>query len=306
MEITTKELSPERQALYDEIRIFIKERTAIPEKIDTIYQYTSIDALFNGIIVKEPKKEGEEISLWASNYLYMNDPSEIAAGQEYVNEILKEYFIEDFNSNESTHGLEDNQDYYISSFSTNMDSLPMWSMYGKNGSGIALGFDRTIIEKTNPNLYRCTYLDQDLKDKMKSFCEKVKGEKITQEALDIVIIIALFVMLLNKNKKQNEEILDAFMPFLLFMIYAKAPAYKYEDEVRLLIHSDENSEIKYRTQNNLIIPYIENYFPKEALKTVIVGPTNDMKRTVKSIDRYLKSKGFNDIQIIPSDVPYRG
>lgn len=305
MEIIEREMSPEEQAFNKEVQAFIKECTVIPDGTDIIYQYTNIDALFNGIIVKEQKKEGAEICLWASNYLYMNDPSEIATGQEYINKILKEYFVEDDGDKDIQDKMDD-LDYYITSFSMASDSLPMWGMYGKNGSGIALGFDRAIIEKTNPSLYRCTYLDQDLKDKVKSFCEKVKGEKITQKALSVVLIIALFAMLLNKDKKQNEEFLNAFMPFLLFMIYAKAPAYKYEDEVRLLIHPDKDSVIKFRTQNNLIVPYIENHFPKEALKIVLVGPTNDMKRTVKSIDRYLKHKGFNDVQIIESEVPYRG
>lgn len=305
MEIIEREMSPEEQAFNKEVQAFIKECTIIPDGTDIIYQYTNIDALFNGIIVKEPQKEGVEICLWASNYLYMNDPSEIATGQEYVNKILKEYFVEDDGDKDIQDKMDD-LDYYITSFSMTSDSLPMWGMYGKNGAGIALGFDRAIIENANPSLYRCSYLDNRIKNKITEFCEKMKGEKISQEAFGLVFIIALFALLLNKNKKQREKMIDSFLPFLLFMIYAKDPAYKYEDEARLLIHSDQNSEIKYRAQNNLIIPYIEIFFPKEALKTVLVGPTNDMKRTMKSIDRYLKSKGFNDVQIIESKVPYRG
>ncbi|MEG0899751.1 MAG: DUF2971 domain-containing protein [Oscillospiraceae bacterium] len=305
MEITESEISPEQQALYEEVGSFIKECTTIPKKAKTIYQYTNIEALFNGIIAKETKNVGSEICLWASNYLYMNDPSEIATGQKYVDKILKEYFIED-DDDKDIQDKTDDVDYYITSFSMTGDSLPMWSMYGKNGAGIALGFDRAIIEKVNPSLYRCSYLDDKLKNKITKFCEKMKGEKISQEVFGFVFIIAFFALLLNDDKKQREKMIDSFLPFLLFMTYAKDPAYKYEDEVRLLIHSDENSEIKYRAQNNLIIPYIDNYFPKEALTTVVVGPTNDMKRTVKSIDRYLKSKGFNNLQIIESKVPYRG
>lgn len=306
MKIIERKISPEQQALNDEIKSFIEECTAIPKEANIIYQYTNIEALFNGIIVKEPKKEGEEICLWASNYLYMNDTSEIVAGQEYVNKILREYFVEDEENDKKAQDKENDMDYCITSFSMTSDSLPMWGMYGKNGAGIALGFDRAIIEKSSPTLYRCSYLDGKLKDKVSEFCEKVKGEKISQKTLDLAFILALIALLLNEDKKQNKEMIDLFIPFLLFMIYAKDPAYKYEDEVRLLIHSEQDSEIKYRVQNNLIIPYIENYFPKEALNTVWVGPTNDMKRTVKSIDRYLKSKGFNDVKIIESKVPYRG
>lgn len=305
MGIEKQEITSEKQALNNEIKSFLKECTSIPKEVETIYQYTNIDALFNGIIIKEPNKEGAEICLWASNYLYMNDPNEITTGQRYVDEILAKYLIKD-SSYKEMYDNADGVDYYITSFSMISDTLPMWSVYGKNGTGIALGFDRTIIEKTNLSLYRCPYLDDELKAKIIEFCEKMKGEKIPKKVLDFTIIFVLIALLLNKDKKQSEEVMDYFLPFLLFMIYAKDPAYKYEDEVRLLVHSDENSEIKYRAQNNLIIPYIENYFPKEALKTVWIGPTNDMKRTVKSIDRYLKHKGFNNVQIIESEVPYRG
>lgn len=304
MEIIERKISPEEQAFNKEVQTFIKECTVIPDGTDIIYQYTNIDALFNGIIVKEPKNKGAEICLWASNYLYMNDPSEIATGQEYVNKILKKYFVEGDGGKEIQDKTDD-VDYYITSFSMTSDSLPMWGMYGKNGAGIALGFDRAIIEKVNPSLYRCSYLDDKLKNKITEFCEKMKGEKISQEAFSLVFIIALFALLLNDDKKQREKMIDSFLPFLLFMTYAKDPAYKYEDEVRLLIHSDENSEIKYRAQNNLIIPYIENFFPKEALKTVWIGPTNDMKRTIKSLRAYLDYKGFTNVDIIPSKVPYR-
>lgn len=306
MKIIKREISPEKQALNDEIKSFIGECTAIPKAANIIYQYTNIEALFNGIIVKEPKRKGEEICLWASNYLYMNDTSEIAAGQEYVNKILNEYFIEDEGSDKKVQDKEDDMDYYITSFSISRDSLPMWGMYGKNGAGIALGFDRAIIEKSNPALYRCSYLDDQLKGKVNEFCEKVKAKKISKEAFDFTLFFVLVALLINKDKNQSEEVINTFLPFQLFMSYAKDPAYKYEDEVRLLIHSDKDSEIKYRVQNSLIVPYIENFFPKEALKTVLVGPTNDMRRTVKSIDRYLKSKGFNDVEIIESKVPYRG
>ena len=303
MEKTTREISPEEQALNDEIKLFMRECTTIPREIDVIYQYTNIDALFNGIIVKEPK-EGEEICLWASNYMYMNDPNEIATGQQYIDKILDEYFVDNNNEAKEVQGLDD-IDYYITSFSKSQDSLPMWGMYGKNGAGIALGFDRAIIEKNNMALYKCAYLDEELKSKVKGFCEKVKGDKISKESLGPIILLALLAFSLNNDKKQTDDIINNLLPFLLFMIYAKDPAYKYEDEIRLLIHPDANTEIKYRAQSNLIIPYVENLFPKEALKEVWIGPTADMKRTIKSVKTYLDHKGFKDVKIIPSNVPYR-
>jgi hypothetical protein len=296
---------------YEKILSFIKEKITIPDKTKIIYQYTNIEALFNGIIVKDPQKINEEICLWASHYMYLNDPTEIETGQKYFEEILSQYFIEEDNNDAKNDSICD-AEYFITSFSTTMDSLPMWSMYGKNGAGIALGFDRDLIHKGSNEvfLYKCVYLDKDVKDKIASFCERYKRKKMTIEALKLTIIIVFLAALFGKNEKHIAEQLDdsGIMSFLLFMMFAKNPAYEYENEIRLLIQPDKDSKIsknKYRCQNNLIIPYIENFFPKKALKEVWIGPTNDRERTKKSLKAYLDYMGFSDVEIKQSEVPYR-
>ena len=290
---------------------FIKEKTEIPDEIKTIYQYTNIEALFNGIIVKEPKKKDDEICLWASHYMYLNDPTEIEIGQKCFEENLG-HCIEGNNNNAKNDTINDSE-YFITSFSTTIDSLPMWSMYGRNGSGIALGFDKDILRKEGNEvfLYKCVYLDKDVKDNIASFCENYKGEKLTKEdskILGIFVIIVLLVALYleTKTEKPFKELLDDsdIMYLFLFMMFAKDPAYNYENEIRLLLQPDKD-KIKYRCQNNLIIPYIENFFPKKALKEIWIGPTNDMERTEKSLRLYLDNKGFSDVKIYRSKVPYR-
>jgi len=288
---------------YEKILSSIKESTVISDETKIIYQYTNIEALFNGIIVKEPKKTNEEICLWASHYMYLNDPTEIATVQEYVNEILHKYFIEK-NTDEIIIDFISHMEYFITSFSTTIDSLPMWSMYGKNGSGIALGFDKNIIHRGSNNepLCRCVYLDKEVRNKIESFCKSYKEKKITKESFDIMLGIGFFAFLVTLFKGYEES--DDIISFLQFIIGMKAPAYKYEKEIRLLIQPDKSS-IKHRCQNNLIIPYIENFFPKKALKEVWIGPTNDMERTEKSLRLYLDSKGFFDVEIYRSTAPYR-
>ena len=273
--------------------------------IEIIYQYTNIEALFNGIIIKEPKTINEEICLWASDCLYVNDSNEIITGDKFLNERL-EQFIEKKNDKDRS-SLIDNLDYFITSFSRTKDSLPMWGMYGKNGSGIALGFDINIIkEKYNGLLHRCVYMDDDIKSKIISLCKKIQGEKISEESFAITIGIVFFALLLKNDTESLDKILEEIIPVIIFRACAKDNAYNYENEIRLLRQLDEKSVLRFRHQNNLIVPYIENYFPKESLKEIWVGPTNDMKRTIKSLRTYLDHKGFTDVIIIPSEVPYRG
>lgn len=109
----------------------------------------------------------------------------------------------------------------------------------------------------------------------------------------------------------DKNTLDSFWqyiePIVKFTFSLKNTAYSYEEEVRLLYTSsdEDKDKIKHRFKNNLIVPYIEQYFPKESLIEIIVGPNNDMERTIYSLEKYLKHIGFEHVKVTPSKVPYR-
>lgn len=91
--------------------------------------------------------------------------------------------------------------------------------------------------------------------------------------------------------------------YILLWVLGKNPAYEYEQEVRWFFPANEI--IKYRLKNNLIVPYVEQYLPKSALKEIWIGPNNDMNRAIQSLRMYLDHMGFNDVEIKQSKVPYR-
>lgn len=122
-----------------------------------LYHYTSVDALFGGIIVKNNPEPGKEICLWATNCHYMNDPEELSIGIQLANKVLDFSFDE---SNENAKWLKDKT--YITSFSSAVDCLPMWGMYGQKGHGLALGFDTDIIKASFSDLLlKCIYVNQE-------------------------------------------------------------------------------------------------------------------------------------------------
>lgn len=127
-----------------------------------VYHYTSIDALFGGIIVKDKPQPGKEICLWATNCRYMNDPEELNTGIRLAHEVL------DIPSNDSVQTIREQakKSIHIISFSSAIDSLPMWGMYGKNGYGLALGFDTAVL-KTTSGLLKCVYANNFNKEKLK-------------------------------------------------------------------------------------------------------------------------------------------
>ena len=276
----------------------------IPEEVTTIYHYTTIEALTNGIIVNNAIKD-KEICLWASNCEYMNDPDEVKTGYQFLNKIIGSYLDNKENLpyvSEYDYTIKDK--IFITSFSTQNDSLPMWKMYGKDGKGIALGIDKEIITKVyKPLIYKCIYNS----DKhIREISQILKPKKITRD---------LNIYDSEELKKGLEKILETAISGIIGVIndivttlaysifLVKNKDYSYEDEIRLYTIAEEN--IAFRCKNDLIIPYINVFLPKEALKEIWIGPTNDLNRTNKSLRTFLDAKGFNNVKIFKSNIHYR-
>lgn len=259
-----------------------------------LYHYTSIEALFGGIIVRQPQTD-KEICLWMSNCQYMNDPEELNTGIRFASDILK--MSPDILEKHASEYQQIKDSLYITSFSAASDCLPMWAMYGKNGNGIALGFNKEIIEATLPNLYKCLYVTESNKARLQSEISALIEDADPKDIENLPdsagkIFIQMFANIVNSL---------AF--YIVSCFNSKNPAYIYEQEVRSVLLTEEPA--KYRINNNLIIPYIEQYFPKSALKEIWIGPTNDMNRATYSLRKYLDHMGFNEVEIKQSQVPYR-
>ena len=253
-----------------------------------IYHYTSIDALFSGILVRDNPQPNKEICLWATNCLYMNDPAELDSGMQLAHE------VSDIPSNKSIQTIKEKakNDTYLISFSSAIDCLPMWNMYGKNGHGLALGFDTTVLEKEY-KLFKCVYATEINKKLIKNEITKIKCPQYWWKQAKIENILS--------NTFESADFM--FWIYLTLWISGKNPAYKYEKEIRWLFMAKEG--IKYRLKDNFIVPYVEQYIPKSALKEIWIGPTNDMDRSTRSLRTYLDHMGFNDVVIKQSKVPYR-
>ncbi|MEI3583590.1 MAG: DUF2971 domain-containing protein [Alistipes shahii] len=259
-----------------------------------LYHYTSIEALFGGIIVRQPQTD-KEICLWMSNCQYMNDPEELNTGIRFASDILN--ISPDILEKHASEYQQIKDNLYITSFSAASDCLPMWAMYGKNGNGIALGFNKEIIEATVPSLYKCVYVTESNKARLQSEISALIENADPKDIENLPdsagkIFIQMFANIVNSL---------AF--YIVSCFYCKNPAYIYEQEIRSVLLTEKSA--KYRINNNLIIPYIEQYFPKSALKEIWIGPTNDMNRATYSLRKYLDHMGFNEVEIKQSQVPYR-
>ena len=283
-----------------------------------IYHYTNTSALLG--MLNDCDKDGNCIKMWATHSQFLNDPTEYEygkiVGQKLLEEVEQKLNIAEADRLSFTMYDESMKQYFVQcergiscyadslymatpfviSFSKNRDLLPMWTSYGKNGSGIAIGFNRESLEKHNNHFtVKDCYYDYDgsdytpLKNKIKYWYEMMlQNINGASEGYTRVCQIEL-IMTINAH----------------VAAYIKHESYKYEQEVRCKVI--KSSEIKFRESNGLIIPYTELRIPIDTIEEIIIGPTQDAERMKLAIEMLLKTNGiYRDIKIKESKIPYRG
>lgn len=250
-----------------------------------LYHNSTIEALFAGILVKDPESEDKAISLFATDHRYLNDDNEIKHGCTLLRAKVKNLFGLDFcNDNEI---FADNSSAFVISFSKEKDCLPMWSTYGNKGDGIAFGFDAVLLKQSLNRIVPCLYSDKDINKFLYMALENLKdynNERITKEEI-------------TERAYRLGYLTSSMIPQL------KNSYYAYENEIRYVNYSV--TDIKYRYRNNIIIPFVIKYLPRKTLKSIIIGPNLDFETSKQSIQEYINSLGFVDVEIIPSKAPYR-
>lgn len=264
------------------------------EDANPIYHYTSFDA-FKSIITNH--------KLRFTNRLFLNDYTE---GKyilslcidnadkifEYDND-LKKYFLEKC----KTH-LDDMEtdtfQFYQCSFTVDGDNLPMWNYYSGN-SGINIVFDRDVITKHyfqkvgyQTNIFNCGSVIYD-----------------KEKQLDIVkkIVLDFSVKFPSAN---SCELAEYIVRKLLYAgIFFKSKSYEIEKEYRITFElfsedgrfdafqtRDTNYEIEVMYSHGSIVPYVDVYFERSALKGITV-PALVTKKEQTALKLFLNARGYN-------------
>lgn len=272
-----------------------------PVEVPYVYHYTSLDALFNGMLLEQPVN-GMQICLWASSVLCVNDTQEVRIAFDFVRDHIVK--IEDANDDVSMM-TEMLADYYVTSFSLLRDSLLMWHRYAKNATGISICFDVNVLRQSaKDSLIKCVYLKQEVLDKIRSYMKDSKPVSCTFGQFALVC----FVLLVGLSKsKDRDKVVGRISAFLDFLMSLKNRDYVDENEVRLfVVEQNTNAKSRVREQKD-IVEYVERFFPKEAIVEIMVGPNNvDKEKTAFLIKRYLDRIGMSHVKVTTSGVHYRG
>ena len=276
-----------------------------------LYHYTTGAGLL-GMLKDYDAEKNPNLTIWATHYAYMNDPTEFEFGIEICLPLIKEIEEEDGVPEDEKiypilNGTKELPKYWgilefkhweyqgvlnpcMISFSQAKDSLHMWNMYGQNGNGLALCFDMDSMRrsKTNYLFDSCVYIGNDIPNEYKEqIKQKIRG--FYKNKYDLF-----------REMRSSPEMNEKYKIGLTFMVapfiyagvasYLKHEAYKDEQEFRMLVN--ERANFRFRERNGEIIPYREEKIPFEALQYILIGPTRDFKRTRNSILLLLGQKGI--------------
>lgn len=275
-------------------------------KSDCLYHYTTKETLCCMLNNYRNNMSTGNLIFWASSIFSMNDPKEMRFGKEVL-EILLPFFENlfnlssenrlDINSLDTEKILNDITHIpFVLSFSKCEDDLSMWTMYGDEGRGIAMIFDKDIVPYPmtgicNPELIEVNY-QKGVKDYPKLRQIYNSGiQEWTKCCED------------EKIKESKERTLSKL--FVELCPYIKSETYHKEKEYRFCFCDVPRDKIMFRTRNKQILPYIEVPIPISHLRGIILGPCSDFKMTTQTLRVLLKCCALERVKVFESTIPYR-
>ena len=273
--------------------------------------------------------------LWASNRRFMNDPTETQYAAtlirtlldsdetaRYVAKQIKDEKLREVILDKVREGVSQNltayldfDEHYLACFCENGDLLSQWRGYGSVGGGYALGFEARALgvvfytnqQKPEPVLRRCLYNQKEQKkwsrewirfiaDWVTLCCETPPGQKAPNDYCDLGW--SSFSWFLSES-------LRCF----------KHPAYKEEREWRVIQFGTAPTgaravEPNFRAARRGIVEYIEldllSAKDRLPLQTINYGPTLDANVSDQSLKLLCQGKGYDNVSITKSRVPFAG
>lgn len=248
--------------------------------------------------------------MWATDLRFLNDPSEGAFLPERVLELMRSKSggvtaaeLQIINGVEAAlHKPRSQSGTYCVSLSANGDLLSQWRGYGSFGKGYAVGLNLGY-EYPHPQIaqfYDVVYGDQGL-------------EELATDLLD------LFVTASDKWKGQMYEEWAYTLGVLAKSF--KNSSYVEEQESRLVCSKTEGDRdlfthelpLMFRARGSDVIPYIPMSLsfvgaedtPRLPIERIIVGPGVDFERNFASISALLKANSYDNVEVVPSAIPFR-
>ena len=256
------------------------------------YHYCSVDTFFNIM---------QTSTIRLGNPLSMNDSAEII----WLLELLKNYVAKNKNCAEILKQwnlikqminklLQKIDVPFIFCLSKGNDVLSQWRSYADDGKGVAIGIDVNRLLKLDTELLVGKDIIYDDKEQMKLLEQKKLDDSLDDfiEELEMALQGENETEIYSKVRKVASYILNE-------AIICKNPAFEEEREFRILClpskvsEKSMVSEIKFRSNNEQILPYREIYFDgyvHEIIQNITIGPKSVLND--RNLGLFLKKHGL--------------
>lgn len=272
----------------------IKKQLLVSTINEEYAYYTTLNNL-NYILPNAADNKDDIGKISIMNVSYMNDPSE----GMILNDLLK---LRKSSKKEKAKIPS----VYLKSFTNQIDSLPMWSMYSNDGRGLCVVVDlKEMLNKygNKLNIYKVAYVN----DKGKDF-EINAGENETINSRlkkDVESLVKI-----TKDIKVDSYYLKEIIGNIAYLF--KSSYYSYEEEIRMLYI--DPFDVEYTNKKDIangIVPML--YHKMEVpiiIKRLILGPKFEQTNKIlpflkKELDLMSRKTETKDIGIFMSDIKYR-
>lgn len=190
--------------------------------------YTRLETL------KHLLKKDKEVKIRLSHVAQMNDPLEgkvlmSCFGDEYYNTSIQDVTFSKF----------------ILCLTSNLNSLPMWAQYGDQGQGLALEFNNEYLrhftsdefsQSVNGGMYEVCYIRTD--GKRIKVHNPLNSDYLMEVEKEVNNLLDYFKDLDSKLREKNLPRIQQEIGYIF-----KKDDYAYEEEFRILIESNDESNI---------------------------------------------------------------
>jgi len=268
------------------------------EPNDTESAYYTTFKTFSYMLPESCKDVNGEISddcgkLSVMNMAYMNDPNEGIVFRKWL------YGAQPIPKEASARKELKAPYVFIKCFTSMIDYLPMWQMYGDSARGVCLIMD---LEE-NTSLYHVCYLN-----KTKNGYTVRKDDNRELDCEKIEVIIKDLQTIFNSLQEEKDRIVfDKIIDSLSYLF--KENSYSYEQETRILyIFKKSSPLIKHTKQDppKLFVTHDNSV----KIKKIILGPkfdniTETMPFLTEQLEILSEVKKYDQPKVVQSEIEFR-
>jgi len=286
-------------------------QTDVPE---LLFHYTTSTGM-RGIL--------DSSRLWATNYRFLNDASEVAYGANLFESLIRDRLttaqndvVSEFLSRtlHTANGFNGMVDCYIACFCARDDLLNQWRTYAESGGGYALGLQTKEIGLRWGQLERA----QDFMLRRVVYNpEQQRGllSEVIDKTMDALIAGTQGLSVADSNSViarccqfMRAEVADYLLSF-------KHPAFEIEQEWRLchVVFPNEEDHVLFRDGPYGLTPYVSLdvspmagiYQNRLPLVRITHGPALNPENMRFALEKLLRSKNYAFVEIAGSTLPVR-